>query len=178
MKHFQKIEIYLNLDKKKISAKNEKSVVETRICLEWQDEELCVVVVQQHPDILRWVRHLLHIKLHITPSNTPCILDFTRIRGQYKSHLIRWVMGFVIPSLIFWYSPFPPLRHIRLVSSVTAIRLHYLYIGSGSLFYSIPIWLIVIGIKIYCQTPVQSDSTVQVSRTRSWLCFPLVTTTV
>ena len=24
----------------------------------------------------------------------------------------------------------------------------------------------------YCQTPVQSDSTAQVSQTRSWLCFP------
>ena len=27
----------------------------------------------------------------------------------------------------------------------------------------------------FCQTPVQSDSPVQVSRTRSWLCFPPVT---
>ena len=29
----------------------------------------------------------------------------------------------------------------------------------------------------FCQTPVQSDSPVQVSRTRSWLCFPCVTRT-
>ena len=29
----------------------------------------------------------------------------------------------------------------------------------------------------FCQTPVQSDSTAQVSQTISWLCFPPVTTT-
>ena len=35
----------------------------------------------------------------------------------------------------------------------------------------------IITLTNYCQTPVQSDSTVQVSRTRSLLCFPPVTRT-
>ena len=34
-----------------------------------------------------------------------------------------------------------------------------------------------INLPYFCQTPVQSDSPLQVRRTRSWLCFPPVTTT-